>query len=233
MTLGRQARRVFDEAGKRIGAPIWHDTKPQPSRIDTALVLLAVILSRPNFNSADDDRLVMNTATFAARLAANQALVHFDRMLVTNGVALGPNHSGSEFVENLKCRLIARERKLALELDGGLSRDLRRHEIRAPKPRREGRVARLHDSASRQRRIGFAATAAQHDRRAGCEPVGLAHNAALRARKSARPTNGFKIAGASRVVGEYPLKLRKRSWEAANVHGCDNGRFLSLCQATG
>lgn len=102
-------------------------------------MLLAVILTRPNFDSADHDRLVMNTAAFAARLAANHALVHFDRMLVTNGVALGPNHSGSEFVENLKCRLIARERKLALKLDGGLSRDLRGHQICAPKPRRERR----------------------------------------------------------------------------------------------
>jgi hypothetical protein len=28
-------------------------------------------------------------------------------------------------------------------------------------------------------------------------------------------------------------RVGKRSWGAANVHGCDNGSVLSLCQATG
>jgi hypothetical protein len=103
-------------------------------------------------------------------------------------------------------------------LNGGLSGDLRGHEIRAPEPRRERRVARLHDSASRERRVGLTATASQHYRRAACEAVWLARSSTLRAYKSVRPTDGFKIASACRVVGKDPLKLRKRSGEAANVH---------------
>jgi hypothetical protein len=94
-------------------------------------------------------------------------------------------------------------------------------------------VARLHDGASRKRRIGFASTTSQHDRRASCETVGLSHKPALRARKSVRPTDGLKVASASRVVGEDPLKLGKRSGETANVHVRNNGSILSLCQATG
>jgi hypothetical protein len=136
-------------------------------------------------------------------------------------------------VEDLKGRLITRECKLALELNGGLSGDLRGHEVRAPKPRRERSMARLHDRSGRQRCIGFASTTSQHDRRARSETVRLSYKPALRTRKSIRPTNGFKVASASRVVGKNPLKLRKRSGEAANVHVRDNGRVLYLCQATG
>jgi hypothetical protein len=196
-------------------------------------VFLAVILTRPNLDRANDNGLMMRAATFAARLTANHAFVNFDRMLATDSVALWANHASAKFVENLKGRLVTRERKLALELDGGLAGDLRSHQVRAPKPRRKRRVARLHDGSRRQRRVGFASTAAQHDRRAGWEPVGLSDKSALRTRKSIRPTHGFEVASARRVVWENPLKLRKRSGEAANVHGCDNGISLRLCQTTG
>jgi hypothetical protein len=209
---------VFDKAGERVGAAVGHDTKPQPSRIDAASVLLTVIRARPNLDRPDDKSLVMNAATFSACLAADHAFINFDRMLAANGVAFGANHASAELVEYLKGRLVATESKLALELNGGLSGDLRGHEVRAPKPRRERRVTRLHDRSGRQRRIGFASTTSQHDRRARCETVRLSYKPAFRTRKSVRPTNGFKVASASRVVGKNPLKLRKRSWEAANVH---------------
>jgi hypothetical protein len=229
---GTKRHVFFDKAGKRIGAAVRHDTKPQSSRIDAVPVLLTVILTRPNLYSTNHDRLVMCAATFASRLAADQAFINFDRMLAANGVALGANHTGAELMEYLKGRLVATESKLPLELDGGLSGDLRGHEIRAPKPRRERRMARLHDGTGRQRRIGLAGAATQHHRRAGSEAIWLADNSTLRARKAIRPPNGFKVASASRIIGKYPLKLRKRSWEAANVHVRDNRRILSLCQAT-
>jgi hypothetical protein len=224
---------LFDKAGKRIGAAIRHDTKSQSSRINAASVLLAIVCARANLYGADHDGLMMRAATFTTRLAADHAFINFDRMLAANGVTLRANHASAELVEYLKGRLVATESKLPLELDRGLSGDLRGHQVRAPKPCRERRVARLHYGACRKRRIGFASTTSQHDRRASCETVGLSYKPALRTRKSARPTNGFKVASASRVVGENPLKLRKRSCEAANVHVCDNGRFLYLCQTTG
>jgi hypothetical protein len=224
---------VFDKAGKRIGAAVRYDTKPQSSRIDAASVLLAVILTRPNLDSANHDGLMMRAATFTARLAADHAFVDLDGILTANGVAFGANHTGAELMEYLKGSLITRERKLALELNGGLSGDLRGHQVRAPKPGRKRRMARLHYGACRKRRIGFAPTTSQHDRRASCEAVRLSYKPALRTRKSVRPTNGFKVASASRIIGEYPLKFRKRSGEAANVHVRDNGRILWPCQATG
>jgi hypothetical protein len=223
----------FDKTGERVGAPVGHDAEPQSSCIDAALVLLAVVLMGPNFDGADHDGLVMDTATFAARLAADQALVDFYRVFVANGVTLGANHAGAEFMQNLKGSLVTREGKLTLKLNGGLAGDLRSHEICAPEPRRERRVARLHDSASRQRRVGLAATATQHYRGACCETIRFAHRAAFRTRKPAWPTNGLEIASASCVIREDPLKLRKRRREAANVHARENGRFLHPCQATG
>jgi hypothetical protein len=224
---------VFDKSGKRIGAAVRHDTKPQSSCIDAALVLLAVIRARPNLDSADHDRLVMSSATLAACLAADQAFINFDRMLAANGVTLRANHTGAEFVEYLKGRLVAAETKLALKLDRRLSGRLRGHEVCAPKPCRERRMARLHDRSGRERCIGFASTTSQHNRRPRSETVRLSYKPALRTRKSVRPADGFKVVSASRVIGENPLKLGERSWEAANVHGCDNGIILSLCQATG
>jgi hypothetical protein len=236
-TIGAQYRAarnvVFDKAGKRIGAPIRNNAKPQSSRIKAASVFLTIVGARPNLNRSHNDRLVVRTSTFAARLAADHAFVDLDRMLAANSVALGADHASAELVEYLKGGLITREPKLALELGGALAGCLRGHEIRAPKPRRERRMARLHDGTGCQRGIGFASTTSQHDRRASCETVRLSYKPALWTRKSLRPANGFKVASASRVVGENPLKLRKRSWEAANVHVRDNGRFLALCQATG
>lgn len=224
---------VFDKAGKRIGAAIGHDTKPQAPRIGSASELLAIFFTGPNLDSANDDGLVMRAATFTARLAADHAFIDLDRMLAADGVTLGANHASAELVEYLKCCLITRERKLSLELDSGLSGDLSGHQVRAPKPRRERRMARLHHGTSRERRIGFASTAAQHYRRTRSETIRLSYKPALRTRKPIWPTDGFKVASASRVIGENPLKLGKRSGEASNVHGRDNGISLRLCQATG
>ena len=164
---------------------------------------------------------MMNAAPFAARLAANKAFVDLDGMLAADCISFGANHASAQLVENLKGRLIATKGKLALKLDGRLSGNLRGHQVRAPKPRRKRRVARLHDRSGRQRGIDLAATATKHDRRARCEAVRLPDKPAFRTRKPVRPTHGFEIASARRVVGEDPLKLRKRSGEAANVHGRD------------
>ena len=230
---GTKRNIVFDKAGKCIGAPVGHTAKPQPPRIDAARVLLAVVRSRPNLNGADHNRLVVSAATFAACLAADEAFVNLDRMLAADGVALGANHTSAELVEYLEGCLITRERKLTLELNSGLSWDLRGHQVCAPKPRRERRVARLHDGSGSQRRIGLTTTTAQHYRRPSCETVWLSNKPTFWTRKPARPTNGFKVAGASRIIGKDPLKLRKRSWEAANVHARDIATLSHLCQETG
>jgi hypothetical protein len=161
---------------------------------------------------------MVSTATFSARLAADKAFVDFDRVIAANGITLWTNHTSAELVEYLKGSFITSERKLALELNGRLAGYLCGQKVCAPKPRRERSVARLHNGARRKRYIGFAAATAKHHRRASCETVRLADEAAFLARKTARPSNGLKVASASRVIGEHPLKLWKRGGEAANVH---------------
>jgi hypothetical protein len=209
---------LFDKARKHFGAPIGHDAKPQASGVDTARARVAVILMRPNFYGADHGGLVMRAASFSARLAADIAFIYFYRIVASDGVPLGTNHACAEFVENLKGRLITAERELALELNGRLPGGLRGHKVRAPKPCREGRMARLHDGASRKRRIGLAPTATQHYRRSRLESIGFSDKSAFRAYKSFGPTNRLKVAGTSNIVGEYPLKFWKGSREAAYIH---------------
>jgi hypothetical protein len=224
---------VSDETGEHLGASVSNNAKPQPSRINAAPVLFAVVLAGPNLNGADDESLMVNAAPFASRLAANEAFVDLDGMLASDCVSLWPDHTSAQLVENLKRRLITTKSKLALELNGRLSGNLRSHQVRAPKPRRKGRMARLHDRSRRQRGVDLAATATKHDRRARREAVGLPNKPALWARKPARPTNVFEIPSARFVVGEDLLKLRKRSGEAANVHGLNSSRSTRPCQATG
>ena len=215
---------LFDKSGERFGAPIGNDAKSQPSPIDAASVLFAIFFARPNLNCANDERLMMNAAPFAARLATNEAFVDLDGMLSADCVSFGPNHPGAEFVQNLKSSFVASKSKLSLKLDGRLAGDLSSHQVRAPKPRRKGRVTRLHDRSGRQRSVGLTTTAAKHDRRARCETVRLSDKLALWTRKPVRPTHGFEIAGARRVVRKYPLKFWQGSGEAANVHSHNTSR---------
>jgi hypothetical protein len=224
---------IFNEARKHFGAPIWHDAKPQTTGIDAARARLAVILTRPNFDGADYGSLVMCAASFSARLTADIAFVYFYRVIASDGVTLGANHARAEFVENLKGRLVAAKRELALELNGRLAGCLRGHKIRTPKPCREGRVTRLHDSASRERCVGLASTAAQYYRRACLEPIWFSDKSAFRTRKPIGPANRFKVGGTSHVIGEYPLKFWKRSRETAYVHVWEYRNSDRQCQATG
>src|ERR1019366_226716 len=160
---GSRRNVFFCEAHKHFGAPIWHDAKPQSSSVHTARARLTVILTRHNFDGTDYGSLVVRAASFPARFAADIAFVYFYRMIAPDGVTLLANHACAEFVKNLKGRLIAAERELALELNSRLAGSLCGHKICAPKPYRERRMARLHDSASRKRYVGLASTAAQHD----------------------------------------------------------------------
>lgn len=139
---------IFDKACERFGAPIWHDAKPQTPCIDPTFMRLTVILTRPNLDGANYDRFMMRATAFSTRLAANKAFINFDQMLAANGVTFWANHAGAELVEYLKGRLIASDGKLTLELNSGLARYLCGQKVRAPKPRRELRMARLHDGAA-------------------------------------------------------------------------------------
>ena len=141
-------------------------------------------------------------------------------MFAADRVSFWSHHAGPEFVQNLKRRLIATKGKLALELDGRLSGNLRSHQVGAPKPCRKGRMARLHDRSGCQRGVDLAAAATKDDGRTRCEAIRLFDEPAFRTRKPVRPTHSFEVASTCRVVWEHPLKLWQGSGEAAmNVHG--------------
>ena len=176
---------------------------------------------------------MVRSAPLSARFSADVAFVYFYRVVASNGVTLWANHTYAEFVENLKGRLVAAERELALELNGRLSESLRGHKICAPKPCRERSMARLHNSASRKRGVGLASTAAQHYRRTCLEPIWFFDKPAFRARKSLGPANRLKVAGTSHIIGEYPLKFWKRSRKSTRVHVSKYSNLECVCQATG
>jgi hypothetical protein len=171
------------------------------------------ILARPNFNSTNYCRLMMNSLSFAPRAATNAALVNFDWMMGADGVTIWAYHPRAKFVKHSERRLIPSNPKLALKLDGGLAWCLRSHEVRPPKPSRERHMARLHDRSSGERRVSLTSAATQHNRRAGIKPVWFADDATLEARKTIRPANCLQITGTGSIIREDALELWKASWE--------------------
>ena len=248
MAIVRQPRiagpsvRADDRAGKDIvshkrsergGAAVGHDAKAQAPRINLPSVDLFVLPPSANLNGSHDYRLVMNAAPLAARFAADKAFVNFDLMFIADSITFRPDHSSPQFVKNLERGFIAADRKLALELDGGLTGNLRSHEVCAPEPRRQRRVTGLHHGSGRERRIVLTGAATQDYGRPSRKAIRLANRAALWTRESVWPPHGLKIMRTSRIIGEYPLKLGERGREAANVHNRNNSILTPSCQATG
>ena len=176
------------------------------------------ILARPNLDGSNYRHLMMNSPSFTTRAPANATFVHFDGVRRADGVAVGSHHSGAKFVKHSERCLVSGNVKLALKLDSGLTWRLRRHEVGTPKPGRERHVARLHDRPGGERRIFLTGTAAQDNRRAGCETIRLTNEPALRARKAIRPAHWLQVTRASAIIREDALKLRKTGWEDC-VHG--------------
>jgi hypothetical protein len=169
--------------------------------------------ARPHFDCANHRRLMMGAFPFAPRAAAYKAFIYFDGMRRSDGIAVRPNHTGAELVKHRKCCLIGSNIKLALKLESRLAGRLCRHEIGAPKPRRERHMTRLHNCPGSERRIFFTGPAAQHNRRAGCKPVRLANDRTRRTCEAVRPAHYLQITGASAVIRKNALEFRKARWE--------------------
>lgn len=172
-----------------------------------------------DLDSSHNRRLVVVAASLASRPTAHERLVHLDRILATDDIALWAYHPGSEFVKHLERRLVALDAELALELEGRLSRRLRRHEVRAPKPYRQRRVAGLHGGARSERNVGLTRAAPQNDRRAPREAVRLTYVSTPWASKPVRPSQLLKVFRASRVIREHALEFGKSRRKAARIHG--------------
>jgi len=117
-------------------------------------------------NSAGDKNLVVNASAFASCPTANPRLVHLDMLIraPTDTILVRADHSGAEFVQDLKGCLVTREPELPLELDSGHSGGLRGDQVGGPEPGGQRRVAALHDRADSQSCLTSAFAACQHAR---------------------------------------------------------------------
>lgn len=219
----RDARPLGDvlgnEAGHMVGALVLDNAQAKPTRVDKFLGRDAALVSnRPlrgavvgvltgaDLDGPNDRDLVVNAVPLAARSAADKALVDLYGVLPADGVTVGTDHPGAQFVKHGKSRLVGSDTELPLKLQRGLAGGLSSHQVRAPKPRRERHVRGLHDRAGRKGRVLFAGSAAKYNRGARPEAVGLAGYAALAASEAIGPAEGFEVFGARLVVGEEALK---------------------------
>ncbi len=73
-----------------------------------------------HLNGAGNQNLVVNPSAFPACPTADPGFVHLDMLVrvATDAILIGADHSGAQFVEDLKGCLVTREPELPLELDG-------------------------------------------------------------------------------------------------------------------
>jgi hypothetical protein len=125
----------------------FNNPEPEPPGIDellkwnAAFVLLAVlgdpifgILSAAHFNCSSYERHVMDTTTFAAGSAPDQALINFNHMLASDAISLWTDHTGPQLMEYLEGGFIAGKPELALKLERGLAWRLSGDQITSPEP---------------------------------------------------------------------------------------------------
>ena len=162
-------------------------------------------------NSAGDKNLVVNASAFASCPTANPRLVHLDMLIraPTDTILVRADHSGAEFVQDLKGCLVTREPELPLELDGRHAWGLARDEVSSPEPCGQWRVAALHDRADSQSCLTSAFAACQHAR-AGRNAERFASRTTVRTDEAVSPARLFEVFSAGGIVREEPLKLRQR-----------------------
>ena len=104
------------------------------------------MLPMAHLNGAGDQNLVVNASAFAACPAADPGFVHLDVLAraATDAIPVRADHSGTQFVEDLKGCLVTREPELPLELDGRYAGGLAGDQVGGPEPDGQRRVAALH-----------------------------------------------------------------------------------------
>jgi len=162
-------------------------------------------------NSAGDKNLVVNASAFAPCPTANPGLVHLDMLIraATDTILVRADHSGAEFVQDLKGCLVTREPELPLELDSGHSGGLRGNQVGGPEPGGQRCVAALHDRADSQPCLTSAFAAPQHAR-AGRNAERFASHTTVPTNEAVSPACHFEVMSAGTIVREEPLKLWQR-----------------------
>jgi len=204
---------VFDESAERIGATVGNDSETNASRVTTVFPIVELGSRFPvaHLYGAGDENLVMDAPAFASGPSSNPRFIDFDMLLrlAANLVALGTHHPGAELMKDAESRLVARQAKLPLKLDGRHSRRLAGDQVSRPEPRRQRRVTALHDGPSHQAYV-LATGAAAQNAWARLETERLTNDAAPWTSKPSLPAGAFEIGGTGRVVRENTLELRQR-----------------------
>ena len=117
-------------------------------------------------------------------------------------------------------RLIARQAKLPLKLDGRHSRRLTGDQVSRPEPGRQRCVAALDDGPGHQADV-FATRSAAQNAGARLETERLADNAAPWASEPIIPAGLFEISGTRRVVRKNALEFQQRPRERQVFTGQD------------
>ena len=164
-----------------------------------------------HLNGAGDQNLVVNAAAFAACPTADPGFVHLDMLVraATDAILVRADHSGAQFVEDLKGCLVTREPELPLELDGRHAGGLAGDQVGGPEPDGQRRVAALHDRADSQSCLTSTLAACQHAR-AGRNAERFACHTTVRTDEAVPPARLFEVFSAGSIVWEESLKLRQR-----------------------
>jgi hypothetical protein len=211
---------VLNEAAERRGGAVGHDRQADAPGDPAALALVQVgrRVALADLDGAGDEGLIVDAPAFAARLAADPALIDLDVILnPADPIRVRADHSGPQLVEDLEGRLVAGEPKLALELNRAHARRLAADEVGCPEPHAQRRVRALHDRSSRQASV-FAALSATEDAGASLETEGLASGRAMRTDEAVAPPSLFQVGRARRVIGEQLLELGERTGERKVTH---------------
>src|SRR5271165_1447750 len=204
---------AIDKSTKRFGASVSDDCQPNAPRIAPilSLVLRGSRLPMAHLNGAGDQNLVVNASAFAACPTADPGFVHLDMLVraATDAILVRADHSGAQFVEDLKGCLVTREPELPLKLDGRHAGGLAGDQIGGPEPGGQRRMAALHDRADSQSCLTSAFAACQHARAGGNAERFASHTTVL-TDEAVSPTRLFEVFGTGSIVWEEPLKLGQR-----------------------
>ena len=124
---------------------------------------------------------------------------------------------------NPKCRFVAFQAKLPLELDGRYAGGLTGNQIGGPEPCAQRYVAAFHDRPGRQSHLAAAFTAGQNSW-PRCNAERFSGFLTMGTGEAVAPAGSFQIGSTRPVIGKKPLKLRKRlrKWQVVaveDVHG--------------
>src|SRR6266496_2400372 len=106
--------------------------------------------------------------------------------------------------------------ELALQLQYGEPRRPRRDQVCRPKPQMQRRVRPVQNSAGGHRRLPMTGCTLPNDP-SPSDPPGAPAPAAW-ASETLRPARREQVLGAGPLVGERPLELHDRPWEAGPRH---------------